>query len=71
VTLGRGDAGTGRHGDAETRGTGTANIRHFRELDVYQMAMDLAVEIFELTKGFPAEERYSLTDQVRRSSPSV
>ena len=48
-----------------------ANIRHFRELDVYQMAMDAAMHIFELSKGFPAEERYSLTDQVRRSSRSV
>ena len=46
-------------------------IRHFRELDVYRMAMEAAVEIFEVTKRFPAEERYSLTDQVRRSSRSV
>jgi four helix bundle protein len=48
-----------------------ANIRHFRELDVYQMAMDAAMEIFELSKRFPVEEKYSLTDQVRRSSRSV
>jgi len=47
------------------------NIRHFRELDVYQLAMEAAMEIFEATKSFPAEERYSLTDQVRRSSRSV
>ena len=47
------------------------NIRHFRELDVYKMAMEAAMGIFELTKRFPAEERYSLTDQVRRSSRSV
>jgi len=47
------------------------NIRHFRELDVYKMAMDAAMEIFELTKGFPVEERYSLTDQIRRGSRSV
>ena len=47
------------------------NIRDFRELDVYRMAMDAAVHIFELSKGFPAEERYSLTDQVRRCSRSV
>jgi four helix bundle protein len=33
--------------------------------------MDLAMEIFEVTKGFPVEERYSLTDQIRRSSRSV
>ncbi len=48
-----------------------SNIRHFRELDVYKLAMEAAMEIFELTKVFPAEERYSLTDQVRRSSRSV
>ena len=47
------------------------NIRHFRELDVYKLAMEAAMEIFEVTKGFPAEERYSLTDQVRRCSRSV
>ena len=47
------------------------SIRDFRELDVYRMAMDAAAHIFELSKGFPAEERYSLTDQVRRCSRSV
>lgn len=48
-----------------------ANIRHFNELDVYQLAMDSAMRIFEASKVFPAEERYSLTDQIRRSSRSV
>ncbi|HNS51547.1 MAG TPA: four helix bundle protein [Anaerolineae bacterium] len=48
-----------------------SNIRHYRELDVYKMAIEAAMGIFELTKWFPAEERYSLTDQVRRSSRSV
>jgi four helix bundle protein len=47
------------------------NIRHFRDLEVYQLAMDSAMRIFELSKQFPAEERYSLTDQIRRSSRSV
>ena len=46
-------------------------IRHFRELDVYGMAMDGAMRIFEVSKGFPVEEKYSLTDQARRSSRSV
>jgi four helix bundle protein len=46
-------------------------IRTFRELRVYQAAMDLAMEIFELTKNFPKEETYSLVDQMRRSSRSV
>jgi len=43
----------------------------YRELRVYQSAMDLTMEIFELTKLFPSEEKFSLTDQIRRSSRSV
>jgi four helix bundle protein len=46
-------------------------IRHFRDLEVYQCSFTLAVEIFNISKKFPAEERYSLTDQIRRSSRSV
>ncbi len=46
-------------------------IRSHRDLDVYKMAFQAAIEIFELTKEFPKEERYSLTDQIRRSSRSV
>jgi len=42
-----------------------------RELRVYQLAFESAVRVYELTKAFPAEERYSLTDQIRRSSRSV
>ena len=41
------------------------------ELDVYRLAFDVAMEIFELSKSFPVEERYALTDQMRRSSRSV
>src|SRR5580692_2004850 len=48
-----------------------SSVRHFRELDVYQGAMSLVMRIFELTRHFPVEERYTLTDQVRRSSRSV
>ncbi len=48
-----------------------ANIRSFRELRVYQDGMALAMRIFDLTKSLPADEKYSLTDQVRRSSRSV
>jgi four helix bundle protein len=48
-----------------------ANIRSYKELRVYKAAMDAAMEIFELSKKFPAEEKYSLTDQMRRSSRSV
>ncbi len=46
-------------------------IKSYRDLRVYQNAMDAAMEIFELTKGFPAEEKYSMVDQIRRSSRSV
>ena len=46
-------------------------IRSYRELDVCQNAMQQTMRIFELTKTFPVEERYSLTDQIRRSSRSV
>jgi four helix bundle protein len=42
--------------------------KSFRDLRVYQTARAAAVEIFKVSKGFPREERYSLTDQIRRSS---
>ena len=48
-----------------------SNIRSYRELRVYQAAMEAAMEIFELTKGFPGEEKFSMVDQMRRSSRSV
>jgi four helix bundle protein len=48
-----------------------ANIRSFKELRVWQNAIEIAMEIFEITKSFPVEERFSLTDQIRRSSRSV
>ena len=47
------------------------HARSFRDLVVYQKMQRVAKEMFEITKGFPKEERYSLTDQVRRSSRSV
>lgn len=43
----------------------------FKELLAYKKSFELAMEIFELSKTFPKEERFSLTDQVRRSSRSV
>ncbi|TET38480.1 MAG: four helix bundle protein [Planctomycetota bacterium] len=46
-------------------------INHFKELRVWQAAFELAMEIFEISKKFPPEEKYSLTDQIRRSSRSV
>lgn len=47
------------------------HIATFRELNVWRLSMDLAMEVFALTKDFPAQERYSLIDQIRRSSRSV
>ena len=43
----------------------------FRDLTVYKKAYALAMEIFEITKKFPSEEKYELTDQTRRSSRAV
>lgn len=43
----------------------------FRELLANKRAFDLVMEIYELSKSFPLEEKYSLTDQIRRSSSSV
>ena len=45
--------------------------RGFRDLIVYQLSYQMAVEIFNMTKSFPKEEKYSLVDQIRRSSRSV
>lgn len=46
-------------------------VKYHWQLDVHKLAVDAAMEIFELTKIFPKDERYSLTDQIRRSSRSV
>lgn len=46
-------------------------IKSAKDLIVYQKAYALAMEIFEASKNFPAEEKYSLIDQIRRSSRSV
>lgn len=46
-------------------------IKSHEDLEVYKIAFDVAMKIFELSKKFPVEERYSLTDQIRRSSRSV
>ncbi len=55
----------------ETEQLTRKRISTYRDLDVYKMAMDGAMRIFEITKMFPREERFSLTDQIRRSSRSV
>ena len=46
-------------------------VKSHRDLEVYQSAFNAAMRIFELTKKFPKEETYSLTDQIRRASRSV
>ena len=46
-------------------------VKHFRDLDVYKGAMSQVMEIFALSKGFPPDERFALTDQIRRSSRSI
>ena len=46
-------------------------IKTHNNLEVYKLSFESAMEIFEKTKRFPKEERYSLTDQIRRSSRSV
>ena len=51
--------------------TAAKAIRHFRDLDVYQNALAAGLRVYELSKKFPPEEKYSLTDHTRRSSRSV
>jgi len=56
----------------EGRGTFAGRrVKSVRELDVYKMAFEAAMDIFEISKRFPREEKYSLVDQIRRSSRSV
>jgi len=47
------------------------SIRSYKELRVYQAAIEAAMRIFEITKRFPADERFSMVGQMRRSSRSV
>jgi len=46
-------------------------VTDYKQLRVYVLAFDSAMEIFQLSRKWPSEERYSLTDQIRRSSRSV
>lgn len=46
-------------------------VNSVRELDVYRAAFELQQELFSISKQFPKEETYSLTDQIRRSSRSI
>ena len=45
--------------------------RGYKDLKVFQLSYKLSMKIFEITKTFPKEEKYSLTDQIRRSSRSI
>jgi four helix bundle protein len=47
------------------------SVQNAKELRAYQLAYGLAMDIFKLSKGFPSEEKYALTSQIRRSSRSV
>jgi four helix bundle protein len=62
------DGATERVGEKRARKT---TIRRHTDLDVYERAFAAAMRLFALSKSFPADERYSLTDQARRSSRSV
>ena len=57
-------------GESEKRRVGE-KIKSYKDLRVFQNAMDAAMKIFHLTKQFPPEEKYSMVDQMRRSSRSV
>ena len=46
-------------------------LKHYRELDVLQLAMDLAAECYEATKPVPREELFGLTSQIRRAASSI
>lgn len=51
--------------------TALKRINSVRDLEVYKLAFETAMEIYNISKGFSAEEKYSLTDQIRRSSRAV
>ncbi|MFH1672494.1 MAG: four helix bundle protein [Pseudomonadota bacterium] len=60
----------GRTGERGKRGMGE-KINSYKDLRVFQNAMNAAMKIFHITKRFPPEEKYSMVDQIRRSSRSV
>jgi len=57
--------------EAPSKAARQKTIRKHTDLEVYQRAFDVAMRVFDLSKGYPKEETYSLTDQIRRSSRSV
>ena len=57
--------------ETAVRSIARTTIRSFRDLEVYQEGFRLAMEIFKLTKSFPREELYALTQQMRNASRSI
>jgi four helix bundle protein len=55
----------------QQQGQRTKKIQYHWDIDAYKLSVQAAMEIYELSKFFPEEEKYSLTDQIRRSSRSV
>ena len=55
----------------ERRGHSVSEIRSIHDLEVYRLSFQAAMHVFGASKSFPKEEKYSLTDQIRRSSRSV
>ncbi len=47
------------------------SVKHYRQLEVWQLAMDLAEKCYQATKGFPKEELFGMTSQIRRSAVSI
>jgi four helix bundle protein len=52
-------------------GEGTGKIKNFRGLDVWQLGMEIVVDVYKCTKGFPKEEMYGLISQMRRAALSI
>lgn len=53
------------------KSTTKKQVRTYRDLNVYQQSLDLALEIFKISARFPVEEKYSLIDQIRRAARSI
>jgi four helix bundle protein len=52
-------------------GTQLSYVKHFKDLEVYRRQRELAKSVFTLTRSFPRDEQFSLTDQLRRASRSI
>jgi four helix bundle protein len=60
-----------RQGDKGDKGVNKESFKSHEDLAIFQLAFDTAMKIFQFSKKFPTEEKYALTDQIRRSSRSV